>query len=306
MMNTSQGRTSIGSRLKLWVAATRPFSFPCSMVPVVIATAAAAPIGRWRWDVLAVTLAAVLCLHVAANLLNDYFDYVSGVDRRMEEDRDHPGRLLVTGAVTPRGFVRGAALAVGAATVMGVYLTWRAGWLVPVFGVFAFTGLYYYTAPPLKLKARGLGEVMMVIWFGPALVAGVAYVQTGGFPLPLMLMSVPIGFLTTAILVSNNLRDLEEDAAGGVRTLAQRIGPRAAAGLYVFLVVGAPAGITLVGLAYGVPLLALTLLSLLAVIGPIRAVTGGQRLPDIDARTARLPIMVGVIATSVLVCTGGI
>ena len=305
-MNAPQGSTSFGSQLRLWVAATRPFSFPCSMVPVLIATAAAAPVGRWRWDVFALTLAGVLCLHVAANLLNDYFDFRSGVDTRVEEGGDRPGRMLVTGAVTPQGFVRGAVLALGAAAAMGVYLTWRAGPLVPVFGAFAFTGLYYYTAPPLKLKARGLGEVMMVIWFGPALVAGVAYVQVGAFPLPLMLMSVPIGFLTTAILVSNNLRDLDEDSAGGVRTLAQRIGPRAAAWLYVFLVVGAPAGITLVGLSYGVPLLGLTLLSLLAVVGPMRAVVAGRRLPDIDARTARLPIMVGIIATSVLICRGGL
>ena len=304
-MNASQGGASFGSRLKLWVAATRPFSFPCSMVPVLIATAAAAPIGRWRWDVLAVTLAAVLCLHVAANLLNDYFDYVSGVDRRVEEGGDRPGRMLVTGAVTPRGFVRGAALALGAAALMGVYLTWRAG--------LAGAGLrrvrlhralllHGAAAEAEGARARG-GDDGHLVRPGAGGRRGLR--ADGSFPLPLMLMSVPIGFLTTAILVSNNLRDLEEDAAGGVRTLAQRIGPRAAAWLYVFLVVGAPAGITLVGLAYGVPLLGLTLLSLLAVIGPIRAVTGGQRLPDIDARTARLPIMVGIIATSVLICTGG-
>jgi 1,4-dihydroxy-2-naphthoate octaprenyltransferase len=294
------------AKLKLWVAATRPFSFPCSMVPVLIATAAVAPVSRWRWDVFVLTLAAVLCLHIAANLLNDYFDYTAGVDTRVEEEGERPGRMLVTGAVTPRGVLRGAWLALAAAALMCVYLTWRTGPLVPLFGAFAFVGLYYYTAPPLKLKARGLGEVMMVIWFGPALVAGVAYVQIDAFPLPVMLMSVPIGFLTTAILVGNNLRDLEEDAAGGVRTLAQRIGPRAAAWLYVFLVVGAPAGITLVGLAYGVPLLGLTLLSLLAVVGPVRAVIGGRRLPDIDARTARLPLSVGAIATTVLICVGGI
>jgi len=295
----------LASKLKLWVAATRPFSFPCSMVPVVIATAAVAPVSGWRWDVFAVTIVAVLCLHVAANLLNDYFDFTSGVDTRVEEEGDRPGRMLVTGAFSPHGFVRGALLALGAATLLGAYLTWRTGPLVPVFGVFAFLGLYYYTAPPLKLKARGLGEVMMVIWFGPALVAGVAYVQTDSFPLPLILMGVPIGFLTAVILVSNNLRDLQEDAAGGVRTLAQRIGPRAAAWLYVFLLVGAPGGITLVGVIYGRPLLALTLISLLTVINPARAVLAGRRLPDIDARTARLSMSAGAIATAVLIYTGG-
>ncbi len=295
----------LAAKLKLWVLATRPFSFPCSMVPVVIATAAVAPVRAWRWDAFAACILAVLSLHVAANLLNDYFDFTSGVDTRLDEEGDRPGRMLVAGAFTPRGFARGAALALGVAALACAYLTWRAGPLVPAFYVLAVAGLYYYTAPPLKLKARGLGEVMMVIWFGPALVAGVAYVQVGAFPLPLMLMGVPIGFLTTAILVANNLRDLEEDAAGGVRTLAHRIGPRAAAWLYVFLVVGAPGGITLVGLACGRPLLALTMLSLLTVIGPVRAVLAGRRLPDIDARTARLPLSVGAIATAVLVCTGG-
>ena len=293
------------SKIKLWIVAARPFSFTCSMMPVVIATAAVAPVSRWRWDVFAVTMVAVLCLHVAANLLNDYFDFTSGVDTRVEEEGDRPGRMLVTGVFSPQGFVRGALLALGTATLLGAYLTWRTGPLVPLFGVFAFLGLYYYTAPPLKLKARGLGEVMMIIWFGPALVAGVAYVQIDSFPLPIILMGVPIGFLTAVILVSNNLRDMEEDAAGGVRTLAQRLGPRAAVWLYMFLLVGAPAGITLVGVLTGKPLLALTLVSLLTVIDPARAVMAGHRLPDIDARTARLSLSTGAIATVVLVCTGG-
>jgi len=276
------------------------------MVPVVLATAAAAPVRAWRWDVFAACILGVLCLHVAANLLNDYFDFTCGVDTRVEEEGDRPGRMLVAGEFTPQGFARGAGLALAVAALVAAYVTWRAGPLVPVFYVLAIAGLYCYSAPPLKLKARGLGEVMMVIWFGPALVAGVAYVQVGAFPLPLMLMGVPIGFLTTAILVANNLRDLEEDAAGGVRTLAHRIGPRAAAWLYVFLVVGAPGGITMVGLAYGRPLLALTMLSLLTVIGPVRAVLAGRRLPDIDAQTARLPLSVGAIGTAVLVCGGGL
>ncbi len=296
----------LASKLKLWFLATRPFSFPCSMVPVVIATAAVAPVREWRWDVFACCIVAVLCLHIAANLLNDYFDFTSGVDTRAdEEEADRPGRMLVEGAFTPQGFARGAALALAVAALVAAYLTVVVGPLVPAFYVLAILGLYYYTAPPLKLKARGLGEVMMIIWFGPALVAGVAYVQTGQFPLPLILMGIPIGFLTTAILVANNLRDLEEDAAGGVRTLAHRIGPRAAAWLYVFLVVGAPGGITLVGLLRGEPWLALTMLSLLTVIGPMRAVLAGKRLPDIDAQTARLPMSVGVIATAVLVWMGG-
>jgi 1,4-dihydroxy-2-naphthoate octaprenyltransferase len=296
---------ALGSKVKQWFVAVRPFSFTCSMMPVIIATAAVAPVSRWRWDVFAVTIVAVLCLHVAANLLNDYFDYTSGVDARADEVGSRPGLMLASGAFTPRGFVRASLLALGVATLLSAYLTWRAGPLVPVFGVFAFFGLYYYTAPPLKLKARGLGELMMIIWFGPALVAGVAYVQTGTFPLPLILMGVPIGFLTAVILVSNNLRDLKEDSAGGVCTLAHALGPRWSAVLYMFLLVGAPGGITLAGVLFGRPLLALTLLALLTVVDPARAVMRGRRLPDIDARTARLSVSVGVIATAVLLYTGG-
>ncbi len=295
------------SRCRLWLAAVRPFSFPCSLVPVFIATAASAPLARWRWDVLGACIVAVLAMHVAGNLLNDYFDFTSGVDAVDEEaDARRPGRLLVRGVMKPGEYARGALLALALALLAAAYLAWRAG--LPVLGFYAFgvVGLYAYTGPPFRWKARSLGEVVMVVWFGPALVAGVAYAQTGAVPLPLTVMGVPIGFLTAAILVSNNLRDLRQDAAGGVTTLAHRIGARAARWLYLCLVVGGPSGIALVGLWQGVPLLSLTMLSLLAVVGPVRAVTSGRRLADIDARTARLPIAAGIIATATLIYCGGL
>ncbi|MFW6189725.1 MAG: prenyltransferase [Planctomycetota bacterium] len=298
------GGKTVWDTVKVWAAAVRPFTFPCTLVPLLIATAGAAPVERWRWDVFGVSIVAVLALHVAANLLNDYFDYAAGVDT--EADADQPGQSITKGHLRPRQVLHGVLTALGAAALTAAYLTWRVGPLVPAFYAFGLFGLYAYTGPPFRLKAHALGEAAMVVWFGTAPVAAVAYVQVERFPPLLMVMSVPIGFLTAAILVGNNLRDARGDAAAGVRTLAHVAGERATRWVYVFFVIGAPAGISAVGVAAGVPLLALTLLALLPMAGPIRSVLKGRRLPDIDARTARLPVGVGLIATAVLLWSGGL
>ena len=299
-------RRSLAARAGLWLRATRPFSFPCSLLPVLAATAATGPIGRWRWDTLAATLLAVLCMHVAGNALNDYFDYVSGVDTSNDADEGRPGRLLVRGLMTPRQVARGAMLALAASVGAVGYLCWRVNVVVLAFWAFGLLGAYAYTGPPFKLKARALGEPTILLFFGPALMAGAAYVQVERVPLPVLLLSVPMGLSVTHILVANNLRDIEEDAAGGIRTLAHIIGRRAMVWLYCGLAPAIPVAIALVGLTHGAPMLALVLLSPAAALGPIKALLAGRPPPDIDARTARFLLTTGGITTLALVCTGGL
>jgi 1,4-dihydroxy-2-naphthoate octaprenyltransferase len=306
MTDPSRHRLRPGERLRLWLRAVRPFSFPCSLLPFLVAAAAVAPLREWRFDTLGAVLAAVLSLHVAANLLNDYFDYVQGVDREQEDDQGRPGRLLVAGEIAPAQVLRGALTALGLVAASAVYLTWRVGPTVLAFYALALFGAYSYTGPPLRLKARGLGELTMLVFFGPGLVAGVAYVQVQRVTVPVLLISVPMGLAVSVILTSNNLRDFDEDAAGGVRTLAHRIGRRAAAWLYCAEGVACPAWMTAVGVACGRPLLALTFLSLLALAEPMRAVLSGRRLPDVDVRTAKFTAAFGLTAAAVLIYTGGL
>jgi 1,4-dihydroxy-2-naphthoate octaprenyltransferase len=300
------GPGSLTARLGLWVRATRPFSFPCSVMPLLVATAAAAPVSRWRWDALATVLLSVLSMHVAGNVLNDYFDFVSGVDSRTDGEEGRPGRLLVSGAMRPRQAARGALLALAVSLAAAGYLAWRVDALALAFWAVGLLGAYAYTGPPFNLKARALGEPTMLVFFGPALMAGAAYVQVERIPLPVLLLSVPMGLSVSHILVGNNLRDMEEDAAGGVRTLAHVVGARAMVGLYCALALALPLGIAAVGLAYDAPLLALTPVSWLAVIGPARALLAGRRPADIDARTARFMAGLGATATLTLVASGGL
>lgn len=300
------GHGSFGDRVLMAYRATRPFSFPCSVMPVFVATAAVLPVRQWHWDRLAAVLIAVLGLHVAANLFNDYFDYTSGVDTREAGDSDRPGRMLVTGQLKAGQVRNGAVAALLVAALASLYLAWRVDAVVLAFYALGFAGGYAYTAPPIKMKARALGELAMLAFFGFGIMSGVSYVQVQRVPAPVLLLAIPMGLAVSHILVGNNLRDLDEDAGGGVRTLAYLFGRRGMAALYWAFALICSLGTAAIGLAYGVPLLALSVLALATIPKPLRAVTRGERLPDIDARTARFNLALGVIIAAVLVCSGGI
>ena len=275
------------SWLTLRVRALRAFSFPLSVLPVVAATAAARPVGQWRWDVLIASTVGVMLLHTAGNLLNDYFDFRSGVDRRVEDDQGRPGRLLVKGELSPLDVLLEAGACLVVVAGLGGYLLWQCGPGLLGFAAVALVAVYAYTGPPLKLKYRAMGEPLIFVVFGPALMLGAAYAQTGRLEWTVGLLSVPIGLATTAVLVGNNVRDEAEDGDAGVATLVHVVGHRGARVTYVLLVVGAVLGLAVIGVAGWGPLaLAVAPLLLVLLWHPLRAVVGHQRLPDIDARTA--------------------
>ena len=293
--------------LILRLRALRAFSFPVSALPVAIAAAAVRPVGAWQWDVLAACLAGVVALHGAGNLLNDYFDFKRGVDRRLDDDEGRPGRFLVRGELSPRDVLweAVACLAIGAAC--GAYVVARCGAGVHAFAAGALVGLYAYTGPPFALKYRALGEALIFVVFGPLLVTGAAFAQTGRVEAAALAVSIPVGLATTAILAGNNLRDLAEDRAAGVRTLAGALGPRAGAALYVGLVLGAVGVAAALGAAgwAGGWLLAAPV-TLVFVARPLASVLRDRRVPDIDVRTARFVTVLFLFLLVVLVATGGV
>ena len=291
-----------GGWLGLRLRALRAFSLPVSVLPVLVATAIVAPPGQWRWDVLIASLAGVALLHAAGNLFNDYFDFLSGVDRKVDGDEGRPGRLLVRGELKPKDVAAEATVCLLAAGAVGAYLLWRCGPGLLWFGLIAAVGLYAYTGPPLKLKHRALGEVVIFIVFGPVLMAGAAYAQTGRLDLVVALTGAAVGLATTAILVGNNIRDRHEDGGADIKTLAHVGGGVAARALYLLLVTGstvALAGMALVGSLPRVVLLAPALLVLLR--KPMACVWRDQRLPDIDAATAKFETALLVFLTAALV-----
>ncbi len=278
----------------LWIRlrALRAFSFPLTVLPVVIAAAAVRPLAEWDWGVLVASVVGVMLLNATANLLNDYFDFRSGVDRRLEGDEARPGRFLVRGELSPRDVFLEAMVCLLLALLVAGYLLWRCGPGPLWFGVPGVLAVYAYTGPPLHLKYRALGEVLIFIVLGPLLMAGAAYAQVGRSPVSVILLSVPVGLVTTGVLLGNNMRDTDEDAAAGIRTLGRMLGVRGIATAYVLIVLVPPlmvGGLVASGLA---PAGALACsVSLLPACLLVRRTLRAKRVPDIDARTARYALV---------------
>lgn len=283
-------------RLSTHLRSLRLFSLPVSVLPVLVVTAAVLPIGQWRWDVLIAAAIGAGCLHLTGNLLNDYFDFRHGVDRKVAGDEGRPGRLLVRGELLPRDVLAEAGVCGLLALGASAYLVWRCGVPILYFGAAAAVSLYAYTGPPFHLKYRAMGEPLIFLTFGPILMLGAAFAQTGGLEWTALALSVPVGLATTAILVGNNIRDQDEDQDARIRTIARVAGIRAVRALYVVLVSACVFGLAALGAAgwaHREVMLAPLLLALLA--KPLACVWRGRRLADIDARTARFETVLLVL-----------
>ncbi len=286
-MNT----VAVNERPRLTFAAIfrswRAFSLPVSVLPVVAAAAAVLPVRQWRWDVLVASVLAAGLLHIAGNLLNDYFDYRKGVDRRLDQDDLRPGRVLVRKQMLPRDVIVESAIVLLLAAGLGAYVIWIAGLALLWFAVAAAAAVYVYTGPPLELKYHALGELVIFIVFGPLLIVAAAWSQTSRFEPIALWLSIPIGLATTGILTAGNFRDREEDGAAGIATIA-RFGSGAFARVtYVVLILGSALGLAAIGALWGPRLLLAAPLTLLLAASPLKAIGRAQRLPDIDAQTAK-------------------
>lgn len=288
--------------LMLRARALRAFSFPVSVLPVLIAAAAVRRPHEWDLPVLAASAIGVALLHGAGNLLNDYYDFRRDVDRRTAGDAGRPGRFLIRGELAPRDVLIEALACLALAAPILAFLAWRCGAGTLAFAAAAAFALYAYTGPPFHFKYRALGEPLIFIVFGPLLLAGAAYAQTGRIEPIALLLSVPVGFLTTAILVGNNVRDSEEDSEAGIVTLAQVVGVRAMRVGYAVLVLAGALGIAALAAARLLPLALLAApVALVLVWTPLTATLRGQRMPDIDARTAKFESVLLVFVLVVLV-----
>jgi 1,4-dihydroxy-2-naphthoate polyprenyltransferase len=257
-----------------WVEGARPRTLPAAVSPVLAGTGVAAFADQPVWWKAALALLVALALQVGVNYANDYSDGIRGTD----EQRVGPLRLVGSGAAAP-GSVRAAAFACfGVACAAGLALAVAtAWWLVPVGGVCVLAA-WYYTGGSRPYGYRGLGEVMVFVFFGLVAVVGTTYVQVGrdaaGWLSPALCAAVGVGALACAILVANNLRDIPTDVDAGKRTLAVTLGDRRTRTLYVLLVlvgVVALAGLALATAAWAL----LGLVFLLPAVAAARTVLGG-------------------------------
>jgi 1,4-dihydroxy-2-naphthoate polyprenyltransferase len=231
---------------QVWLLAARPRTLLAAASPVVVGIALALAEGRFRFGPALAALLAALLLQVGANIANDVFDYYRGADTSA---RLGPLRVTQAGLLAPRQVMAGMWVTFALAGFLGLYLALVAGWPIVVVGLAAIAAAILYTGGPLPFGYYGLGDLFVFIFFGPVAVCGTYYVQAGQLSAEALWASVPIGLLTTAILVVNNLRDIETDRQAGKLTLAVRLGAPGARLEYLLCVTG----------AYLVPLLMWTL-----------------------------------------------
>jgi 1,4-dihydroxy-2-naphthoate octaprenyltransferase len=149
-----------------------------------------------------------VAIQAGTNLANEYFDYTQGVDR---EDSLGPAGVILKGAVTPKRVLHAAILTFAVGAVLGLYIVWQVGFVILAIGLVSLLAAWFYTAKPLTLGYRGLGEAEVFVFMGPVMVMASYYVQARSFAWTPLLVSVPVGFLVTAILHANNMRDVVQD-----------------------------------------------------------------------------------------------
>lgn len=204
-----------------WGLAIRPRTLPAAASGVVMGCALAWRDGRFRFDAALVCLFAALLLQIGSNLANDVFDFERGTDT---PERLGPMRVTQAGLLTPSQVKAGMWIVFVLAAALGLYLIWLGGLPIVIIGATAIVAAIAYTGGPFPLGYHGLGDIFVFIFFGLASVAGTYYVQAGFVSTAAWWMTIPPGLIITAILVVNNLRDIDNDRKGGKHTLAVRFG----------------------------------------------------------------------------------
>ena len=279
-----------------WLQGARPRTLPAAVAPVLAGTGVAAWVDRSVWWKALLALGVALALQVGVNYANDYSDGVRGTDA----DRVGPLRLVGSGAATAAEVRKAAVVSFAVAAVLGLVLALTTAWWLLLVGALCIVAAWFYTGGDRPYGYRGLGEVMVFVFFGLVAVTGTTYVQVGSVPLASLFAATGVGALACAILVANNLRDIPTDEVAGKRTLAVVLGDEQTRYLYAFLV--AVAAIALLGV-----LLETSWLALLAVafvvpaLGAVRTVlsgTTGAALVPVLARTgtAELVYATGLFA----------
>ncbi len=287
-MSTGPGRA--------WLLAARPKTLTAAVAPVLVGTGLAAFHGVLAWLPAAAALLGAVLIQIGTNLANDYYDFVRGGDT---EERVGPLRVTQAGILAPEAVRNGMVAVLVAAMLVGVYLVWVGGWPIVGIGLASVACAVLYTGGPFPLAYHGLGDVFVFVFFGLVAVAGTYYVQGLAWPADAWLAGAGLGALSTAILVVNNLRDIETDRKANKRTLAVRLGPAATKAEYVAtLVVGAVVPIAGVA-AFEWPTATLASLAFLPLaLGPTRAVltfVDPRELLSALGGTARLVVVYGAL-----------
>jgi len=209
------------SPFQIWWLAIRPKTLPAAASGVVMGSALAWHDGSFQLLPALAALCVALLLQIGSNVANDVYDFERGADTH---ERHGPLRVTQAGLLTSEQVKRGMWVIFGLAAFLGLYLAYLRGWVVIIIGLAAIISAIAYTGGPFPLGYYGLGDLFVFVFFGLAAVAGTYFVQVGLVSAAAWWMAIPIGLIITAILVVNNLRDLENDRKAGKHTLAVILG----------------------------------------------------------------------------------
>ncbi len=283
-------------RAKIWLQAARPKTLWAAVAPVLIGTVMAWSDNRFDGLIALLTFAATILIQIGTNFANDYYDFIKGADTG---DRIGPQRITQSGLVEPRTTFIAFSLLFTLAFVCGLYLIYTGGWPILVIGILSIAFGILYTGGPYPLGYNGLGDLFVLIFFGPVAVAGTYYLQAHTITWPVFLAGFSPGLLSTALLTVNNLRDIHTDKKAGKRTLAVRFGAGFARWEYLFSVMLAcTMPVFLLLLTRDHPFSLATLLILGIAIPMVRSVFSmeiGPGLNEILGKTGRLLFIYSVV-----------
>jgi 1,4-dihydroxy-2-naphthoate octaprenyltransferase len=287
-----------------WLLAARPKTLPAALSPVVVGTALALADGVWQLGPALAAAAGALLLQILSNFANDYFDFFKGADTA---ERIGPVRVTASGLISPAQLRIGMGVVIALTVLVGLYLISVGGWPILAVGVAAIVAALAYTGGPFPFGYYGLGDFFVFLFFGIVAVCGTYFVQALTVTPAVLIASLAIGALVTAILVVNNYRDIETDRKANKRTLAVMLGRQGARIEYYLLLIVAFAVPPLLWLLFGyspaVLLAWLTVPSAVDLARTIAVATDGPTLNKTLGRTAQLGLRYSLLLAAGIVAS---
>ncbi len=281
--------------LDSWIVAARPPTLWAAVAPVLVGSALAARAEVFRTDAAVVALVAAVLIQIGVNFANDVADGTRGTD----ENRIGPTRAVASGLITARQMWVGIAWAFGLAAVAGLYLIKLGGPWILVIGIASIIAALGYTNGPIPYGYYGLGEIFVFVFFGLVATAGTRYVFDRSIETGTWVGGVSMGLLASAILLANNVRDIDTDRESGKRTLAVILGRRPSVMFYALCIVGSilvPVfGVAVDWLPPGALLILAALPLGLPMIRALQRERSGPALIGVLKGTARFQIIVAVL-----------
>ena len=308
----SENERRLGEWLSIWWEGIRPAYLLLSLLPVVLGSVAAwtqsisprTPHGNFHPIRFGITLATVLLLQIGAHLVNDYYDYLKGIDT---SNSLGSGGLIQQGLIEPVRVLSFGLIALGLGALLGAFVAVSGGWLAFAFGLIGVLVAYFYSGVPKALSSLALGELLFFLIFGPLLTLGSYMIQTGHLDRITYIYSISLGLLAAAFIHLNDMRDTVSDTQAGKLTLASLLGLRLSRILYLVLVLGAYAPIVALGLPRHAPHLLLIVLwtfpTLVIVLTTVLRTTSSASLHKAMLQTLKLETLFTILLIVALVVT---